>query len=249
MRRSQLEAKFNRWPGILARDCSGENHAVIWPLQANSITCRGWILRHFCAGCLYNCGKYNNHQAIAAPNIIYGIIWPYAPHKPTMLSYSCLYTQHTWCKSTRLEPCSCPSGKSSGILCPFISILVFTAAKCWTTDCDHFIRYTQVNPTTEHLKWHNAKKCLKWSMAAPIWVRFGWKYSWTMQELQTFLFINLQHLVVHENLDSWLLSCSVARCMIAKQTARERNSKPLHVAKSTIWHILGKEKRARERDH
>lgn len=40
-RRSQLEAKSDRWPGVLARDRKGGNRAVIWPLwTANRTTCR-----------------------------------------------------------------------------------------------------------------------------------------------------------------------------------------------------------------
>lgn len=36
-----MEAKSDRWPGVLARDCKGENRAVIWPLwTAHRMTCR-----------------------------------------------------------------------------------------------------------------------------------------------------------------------------------------------------------------
>lgn len=56
-----MEAKSDRWPGVLARDCNGENHAVIWlPWTAKSITCREQILRSCRTGCLYYCGNHNN---------------------------------------------------------------------------------------------------------------------------------------------------------------------------------------------
>jgi len=60
-----LEAKSDRWPGVLARDRDGGNHAVIWPRwPADSITCGERIPRSCRAGRLPRRGQnHNEHRS------------------------------------------------------------------------------------------------------------------------------------------------------------------------------------------